>query len=157
MTSPPPPPLAVPGGPATGAPRSDGPSRVPGAVILLASATVVCLVAALGCMGLLTGGAARSLDLHVDRVEADIERRREEQGVLQQADQALESLADQLDSIRALEFSYPVSLPERAPEDPWGTPIEYRRTAEERAEIRSAGPDRKPGTGDDRVLRLPRY
>jgi hypothetical protein len=68
---------------------------------------------------------------------------------VQDAKSELDALAARISASAAAAREFPELLAEAPPKDPWGEPVEYERSAPDRASLRSAGPDGKFGTKDD--------
>ena len=116
---------------------------------------MVLAIVGLGCVGMVVFSSSSALQRSANASQAEIQSKQQELEVQVDSLAALRDLAGSLESIRSVEFEYPLSLPELPPIDPWGQPIEYRRVSPDRAELRSLGPDGLSGTADDNVLQLP--
>lgn len=139
MTEPVPPPAAAP------VPRRpDVPLGATCLTLFVGAGLFVCI-----CAGGVVLGVARNAEPRLARAR---ERRRQAAAAAEKTSDAkalLDAMADRLiaDALAAGEL--PESLVESPPRDPWGNPVVYERSTPDRATLRSAGPDGKPGTRDD--------
>jgi hypothetical protein len=91
----------------------------------------------------------------VDREQArQIERLDKQDSNLREAWALVDEVAEWIHAAQAREGRFPRALRERPPSDPWGNAIFYARSGMDRAELRSAGPDRELDTIDDLVRTL---
>jgi len=130
-------------------------ARPPGAVWWIGGSAAVLALVGLTCVGLVVFSSSTALRRSASAVQSQLQAKRQAMEVQTDSLAALRDLAAALESIRSVEFEYPLTLPELPPIDPWGQPIVYRRISPDRAELRCLGPDGISGTADDNVLQLP--
>lgn len=119
---------------------------------------------AVGCLtaivGLLTLGTVAAAAMGSVLFASEIEKKKREltaefQGKLlvreelDSAGELLKEVSLHVRRQRAERGEFPRRPTEALPDDPWGTPLEYERIHPQHARLRSAGPDRHFGTGDD--------
>ena len=101
------------------------------------------------CSGGVVLGVAREAQPRLAKAR---ERRRQAAATLERTDDVkslLDAMADRIAADALVTGELPESLVESPPRDPWGNAVIYERMTPDRATLRSAGPDGKPGTRDD--------
>ena len=106
------------------------------------------------CIGIGTYTVRVGMGRHAQTLRQEVESRQAERERELDVEALLEEIVQRVESVRAIERAYPRALPEPPPPDPWGTDLVYERGGPDRAWLRSAGPDRAMGTGDDIVRAL---
>jgi hypothetical protein len=101
------------------------------------------------CTGGVVLGVARDAEPRLAKAR---QRRRQAAATAEMTDDVkslLDAMADRLAADALAAGELPESLVEASPRDPWGNAVIYERIAPDRAMLRSAGPDGRPGTKDD--------
>jgi hypothetical protein len=101
------------------------------------------------CAGGVVLGLARDAEPRLAKSRAHRRQQAETVERTGDAKSLLEAIADRLAADARVAGELPDSLGEAAPKDPWGNAVLYERSDADRATLRSAGPDGKPGTRDD--------
>jgi type II secretion system (T2SS) protein G len=139
MTEPVPPPAA-----AVPPRRPDVPLPATCLTLFVGAGLFVCV-----CAGGVVLGVARDAEPRLARSRASRREAAEAAARTQDAKSLLAAMADRLGADARASGELPETLGEAPPRDPWGNAVIYDRSAPDRATLRSAGPDGKPGTRDD--------
>ena len=131
-------------------PTPPPPPRPPvplGATCLTLLAGAAMLVAV--CIGGVVLNLSRAAQPRIASARADRAQAAATRALVAEAQVALDALAVRVSAAARDAGELPEVLAEAPPKDPWGHPIDYSRTSQDRGVLRSAGPDGRLGTKDD--------